>query len=63
MYTLHARALTWKFGAGLKQVVSPIGRGGDHADDGAVLGEAGVGRLPSGHGVDRQTDAASAAPR
>ena len=47
--------LTWKFWAGLEEVV---GRGCDDADDGAVLGEAGVGRPPRGHGVD----AAAAAP-
>ena len=50
---MYFLTLTWKFWAGLKEVVSLIGR--DHADHGAVLGEAaGVGRLPRGHVVDRQ---------
>ena len=51
-------SLTWKFWAGLEEVVGRGGSGGDDADDGAVLGEAGVGRPPRGHGVD----AAAAAP-
>ena len=54
-------ALTWwKFGAGLEEVVGR--RGGDDADHGAVLGEAGVGRPPRGHGVDAAA-AASPLPR
>ena len=55
---LHS--LTWKFWAGREEVVGGRGGGGDDADDGAVLGEAGVGRPPRGHRVDAAATAAAA---